>query len=409
MIQRYVRPSEISTSASVVTAACYLGALISNLISPSIISQYGWQACFLYFAALPPLVWLPLWGLIFGKKGFGLQDDTQIIEVLNDDTGSSGVQKIQQFDSQSSGDDIELKIKLNDMSSVDSKVFYEAPTTSSSSQSMDTEERIITLSPSPSSSSSSSAKSSSTVKNKVYVAKAKINADNTVYDIAPQSTYVRDDWTVDSTESDPLIKSVTGNSAENKEVSGIQKYEKTTEKENEKLNEKLNEIGNEKDNQEVLPLSYLLSSRPVWAIMAAQYGQSWGMIGLLSWLPTYYSERFHVPLDSLANFTVLPYFLQMIVGISAGLIADKLISSGVRTLTVRKSLQISGMLVPAGCLALCAYLPSLDATTAAAFITFGSAISAITVAAVSANHFDISPKNAGTIFGIGNTVGCIGR
>jgi Major Facilitator Superfamily len=405
MIQRYVRPSEISTSASVVTAACYLGALISNLISPSIISQYGWQACFLYFAALPPLVWLPLWGLIFGKKGFGMQDDTQIIEILSDATGISGIQTIQQFDNQGSSDDVELKIKLTDVSSLDSKSFYEAPTTSSSSQSMDTEERMITLSPSPSSSSSTSSKSSTTVKNKVYVAKAKINSDNTVYDITPQSTYVRDDWTVDSTESDPLIKSVIGYSAENKEVSGIQKYEKINLEENENING----VGNENDNQEVLPLSYLLSSRPVWAIMAAQYGQSWGMIGLLSWLPTYYSERFHVPLDSLANFTVLPYFLQMIVGISAGLIADKLISSGVRTLTVRKSLQITGMLVPAGCLALCAYLPSLDATTAAAFITFGSAISAITVAAVSANHFDISPKNAGTIFGIGNTAGCIGR
>ena len=404
MIQRYVRPSEISTSASIVTAACYLGALISNLISPSIISQYGWQACFLYFAALPPLVWLPLWGLIFGKKGFGLQDDNQIIEVVGDETGINGVQTIQQFDSQSSSDDVELKIKLNDMSTLDSKSFHEAPTTSSSSQPMDTEERMITLSPSPSSSSSPT-KSSTTVKNKVYFAKAKINADNTVYDIIPQSTYVRDDWTADSTESDPLIKSVIGYSAENKEVSGIQKYEKINLEENEKINE----IENENDGQEVLPLSYLLSSRPVWAIMAAQYGQSWGMIGLLSWLPTYYSERFHVPLDSLANFTVLPYFLQMIVGISAGLIADRLISSGVRTLTVRKSLQVTGMLVPAGCLALCAYLPSLDATTAAAFITFGSAISAITVAAVSANHFDISPKNAGTIFGIGNTAGCIGR
>jgi hypothetical protein len=51
---------------------------------------------------------------------------------------------------------------------------------------------------------------------------------------------------------------------------------------------------------------------------------------------------------------------------------------------------------------------SLLASEAAALITFGSAVSAITVAAVSANHFDISPKNAGTIFGIGNTAGCIG-
>ena len=147
-----------------------------------------------------------------------------------------------------------------------------------------------------------------------------------------------------------------------------------------------------------LTLRTLLSSPPVWAIIAAQYGQSWGMIGLLSWLPTYYNQRFGVPLESLSNFTVLPYFLQMVVAVSAGFLADH----------VRKTFQIIGMLVPAICLTYCACSPALDANQAAALITFGSAISAITVAAVSANHFDISPRNAGTIFGLGSTAGCIG-
>ena len=74
MIQKYVLPSERATSASIVTAACFLGALLSNLISPMIISQSGWEACFLYFAAVPPLIWLPLWALIFKKEGFGFGD-----------------------------------------------------------------------------------------------------------------------------------------------------------------------------------------------------------------------------------------------------------------------------------------------------------------------------------------------
>lgn len=152
----------------------------------------------------------------------------------------------------------------------------------------------------------------------------------------------------------------------------------------------------------------LLQQPPVWAIIAAQYGQSFGMIGLLSWLPTYYSARFQVPIASLGSFTVLPYFLQLVAALAGGAIADGMIAKGVRILSVRRALQTVGMIVPAVCLAYCSYAPDLTALQTAAFITLGSAVSSITVGAVSCNHFDISPKNSGTIFGIGNTAGCIG-
>jgi hypothetical protein len=48
----------------------------------------------------------------------------------------------------------------------------------------------------------------------------------------------------------------------------------------------------------------------VWAIVLAQYGQGWGMYGLLSWLPTYFSAEYNVDVASLARFTTLPYILQ---------------------------------------------------------------------------------------------------
>lgn len=41
-------------------------------------------------------------------------------------------------------------------------------------------------------------------------------------------------------------------------------------------------------------------------------------LGLLSWLPTYYSERFDVPLSALSSFTALPYFLQLGAALGAG-------------------------------------------------------------------------------------------
>eukprot|EP00981_Chlorochromonas_danica_P000810 scaffold192_cov320-Ochromonas_danica.AAC.21 len=264
MIRKYVSPSKRSTSASIVTAACYLGSLASNALCPSLIDRFGWRACFALFAVLPPLVWLPLW------LGF---------------IGQSRKAKPQAFLQQQQQQQVE-----------------------------EVEE--------------------------VEVVKQQVKAE-----------------------------------------------------------------------EEVLSLRQLLSSRPVWAIIAAQYGQSWGMIGLLSWLPTYYSERFGVSLSALGGLTALPYLLQLGTSLFAGVFADRWIRTGKRVLHVRHVLQSVGMIGPALGLALCAGLSSAPTAAAAYqasfFITIGSALSALTCGAVSCNHFDISPKNAGTIFGLGNTASCL--
>ena len=53
MISKYVDKSSRSSSTSIITSACYLGALLSNLISPYLIETYGWKSCFDLFAIIP--------------------------------------------------------------------------------------------------------------------------------------------------------------------------------------------------------------------------------------------------------------------------------------------------------------------------------------------------------------------
>ena len=65
MMQKYVPSARRSTSVSVITAACYLGSVASNAVSPSVIDSFGWPACFFLFASLPPIFWLPLWTRAF--------------------------------------------------------------------------------------------------------------------------------------------------------------------------------------------------------------------------------------------------------------------------------------------------------------------------------------------------------
>ena len=56
---------------------------------------------------------------------------------------------------------------------------------------------------------------------------------------------------------------------------------------------------------------------------------------------------------------------------------------------------LQGMIGPAICFLFCAVAQQLPVNVAAIIIAIGSAISAVTVGAVSCNHFDISKYNAG--------------
>eukprot|EP01052_Picozoa_sp_SAG31_P004968 SAG31_NODE_212_length_20157_cov_9.648868_13_plen_535_part_00 len=99
----------------------------------------------------------------------------------------------------------------------------------------------------------------------------------------------------------------------------------------------------------------LLRERSVWAICGGQFGQSVGMFGLLSWLPTYFVETYGIDLSSTGSLTALPYMGQIVVGVGVGIAADrtiqKAVNPGVR-LYVRQVVHVVGTLGPAGCMLL---------------------------------------------------------
>ena len=159
--------------------------------------------------------------------------------------------------------------------------------------------------------------------------------------------------------------------------------------------------------------SGLIKTREVRAICVAQFAQSWGGYGLLSWLPTYFEEALGVPMADLAAFTVLPYFIQGVVGVGSGLWADALIREGKCSVKfVRRVFQTVGMVGPAACLLAAAALgggatgggvAEADVFAAAAAVDVGLALSALTLAGVSVSHLDVAPRHAGLVFATGNT------
>jgi ACS family sodium-dependent inorganic phosphate cotransporter len=147
----------------------------------------------------------------------------------------------------------------------------------------------------------------------------------------------------------------------------------------------------------------LMRRREVRAICVAQFTQSWGMYGLLSWLPTYFTEAHGVDLGDLPAFTFVPYLLQGVVGLCVGVYADDLINvRGVPVRAVRRAAQCVGHVGPA-CALLVAAASEGNPTLAAVSVDVGLALSALTLAGVSVSHLDVAPRHAGVVFGTGNT------
>lgn len=97
----------------------------------------------------------------------------------------------------------------------------------------------------------------------------------------------------------------------------------------------------------------------------------------------------------------------MAVGSSAaGFLADSLIAAGHSTTFVRKLMQSVSMLVPAAALLLLAN-PSISPPAAVAAMTAALGTTSLGQAGFVANMSDVAPKQAGQMFGLCNTFGCL--
>ncbi|CAG8610341.1 28765_t:CDS:2, partial [Racocetra persica] len=152
------------------------------------------------------------------------------------------------------------------------------------------------------------------------------------------------------------------------------------------------------NNIKKIPWKLIFSRREVWAIILGQFCNSWGFFILLNWLPIYYYEHFHVNINLIGYYTALPYFTYIIMGSIAGYLCDYAINKlKFYVLTVRKFFNLTGTLGISMSLLVVTYLAktSLEGLLT---ITIGFAIYSFKVPS-----FDIAPKYAGLIYGLGNT------
>jgi len=171
------------------------------------------------------------------------------------------------------------------------------------------------------------------------------------------------------------------------------------------------------------PMSVLLSSVRVWAVIVGHFCNNWGFYVLLTWLPSYLHQELNYNMGKTGFVAVLPFLTMAIVSSVGGRIADLLISSvkvqtkesetgtlsGIAYVTrktiVRKFFGAVGMSIPAVCLILINY--TKNTTLAVIYIVCAVGGSGLSLSGYAVNHLDLGPKHAATFLGMTNFAGTI--
>ena len=154
-----------------------------------------------------------------------------------------------------------------------------------------------------------------------------------------------------------------------------------------------------------LPVRRLLRAPAFWALVFNHFCSNWILYVLLSWLPSYFREVQQLDLARAGFAAAAPWLSLFVVANLSAWIADGLIHRGLRLSTVRKLMQVTGLLGATAFMLLVAQ-PS---TPAGAMWLMCGALGALglTWAGYAPNHLEITPRHADIVVGITNTAGTL--
>uniref|UniRef100_W5KAI8 Sialin n=1 Tax=Astyanax mexicanus TaxID=7994 RepID=W5KAI8_ASTMX len=144
-----------------------------------------------------------------------------------------------------------------------------------------------------------------------------------------------------------------------------------------------------------IPWMSILTSVPLWAIVVAHFSYNWTFYTLLTLLPTYMNDILGFSIKQNGMLSALPYLGCWLLAMGGGQLADYLRETCFyRTVIVRKSFTIIGMVGPAVFLVAAGYT-NCNYVLAVAFLTISSSLGGLSASGFNINHLDIAPSYAG--------------
>jgi MFS family permease len=154
-----------------------------------------------------------------------------------------------------------------------------------------------------------------------------------------------------------------------------------------------------------MPLLALLKFRNIWAMIVIKFCQDYLYYLFLTWLPGYLVHARHLDLAHVAFYATMPWIAGMITQPLIGILADKLINSGLDATRVKKTLMVLMQIIS---LAVVFAGYAKDAVTAAWLLVVAMAGESACAALTWTIPQDLAPKGAsGTLGGVNNTSGAM--
>src|SRR4051812_43839376 len=99
--------------------------------------------------------------------------------------------------------------------------------------------------------------------------------------------------------------------------------------------------------QRRIPWNRLLTTPAVWAIVINHFAHNWSLYVLLAWLPSYFKTTFGVSLTNAGLLSAAPWLTSFAAANVAGSVSDWMINGGRSRTTVRRIMQVGGLLTTA--------------------------------------------------------------
>lgn len=161
-------------------------------------------------------------------------------------------------------------------------------------------------------------------------------------------------------------------------------------------------VGESSEHQPPIPWRSIFTCVPLWAILVTQCGQSWAFYTQLTELPTYMNNILHFDIQQNSVLSAVPYLTSWIFGIVISIFADWLLARGYLSLSTSYKLfnSIASVVPSLGLLGV-AWL-GCDRMGVQLMLAIPGAFAGAVYAGNQMNHIALSPRYAGTMYGITN-------
>ncbi|XP_031560826.1 uncharacterized transporter slc-17.2-like isoform X2 [Actinia tenebrosa] len=157
------------------------------------------------------------------------------------------------------------------------------------------------------------------------------------------------------------------------------------------------------NNPDPVPWKALLTSVPVWAIMAGNLAADWGLYTILISLPMYLIDILHTDIQTMGFLAAAPFLVKSLSGPFGGITADLLRRRWLSTRSVRRLYYSVGAIFAGTFIVAAGY--ATKATVAIALMCVGVASSGLLHSGYNVNMLDVAPTYACIIMGMCNTLG----